>query len=212
MVLPLGYRGGMQRIEASTRLAAPPEDVFAFLANLDNLPVWMSGVTEATTSDGPMRAGSTVHVSRVLMGQHLAALLTVTAYEPPHRLELSTTVSGISVVAGLAVTPDGVKQSGTITAPTLARAQVDRSATCRVMLISVSVERSSSSSGRAMNRIPLSEGRVVREETAREASCSDGRNWSRGTRTRRRRPGRAVRRPAAGRGQQGVKSFSSTAE
>ena len=83
-------------------MAAPPETVFAYLAELDNLPAWQAGVLEAhRTSDGPMAVGATAQVVRQLMGQRIDAPLTVTAYDPPRRVVVESAVSGVSVSIAL---------------------------------------------------------------------------------------------------------------
>ncbi len=98
------YRLYMRTVEQSTEIAAPPQRVFEFVSELDNLPRWQSGIlsTEKTTS-GPMQPGERAHVVRQLMGQRIAADLVVTAYEPPRRLELKSEVSGVRAVAVLDV-------------------------------------------------------------------------------------------------------------
>src|SRR5687767_9299988 len=96
----------MQRVEATARIAAAPEDLFAYLANLDNVAEWQGGVTSARrTSGGPMGIGATATVVRDLMGQRIEAPLTVNAYEPPRRLGIGSEVSGVRVQAELDLAP-----------------------------------------------------------------------------------------------------------
>lgn len=96
----------MQRVEGSARIPAPPEAVFAYLADLDNVADWQGGVTSARrTSDGPMGIGSTAIVIRELMGQRLEAPLTVNAYEPPRRIGIGSEVSGVKAQATLDLSP-----------------------------------------------------------------------------------------------------------
>lgn len=98
----------MQRVERRTTIEAPPAVVFAYLADLDRLAEWQSGVSEARrTSDGEMRVGATAHVTRQLMGQRIDAPLTVTAYDPPRRLAVESEVSGVRADATLEVAPSG---------------------------------------------------------------------------------------------------------
>jgi carbon monoxide dehydrogenase subunit G len=90
----------MQRVERTARIAAPPDEVFAYVSNLDNLAEWQSGVTSTRrTSDGELGVGATAHVTRELMGQRMEAPLTVTAYEPSHRLGIGGEVSGVKAAA-----------------------------------------------------------------------------------------------------------------
>lgn len=96
----------MQRVERTARLAAPPEAVFAYVSDLDNLAEWQSGVTGARrTTDGEMRAGATAEVTREMMGQRITAPLLVTAYEPPRRLGIASEVSGVKADATLDLAP-----------------------------------------------------------------------------------------------------------
>ena len=92
----------MQRVEGSARLEAPPAEVFAYVADLENLAAWQTGVTSASrTSDGPMGAGATAEVTRELMNQRITAPLLVTAYDPPRRLGIASRVSGVEADATL---------------------------------------------------------------------------------------------------------------
>lgn len=96
----------MQRVERSATLPAPPDEVFAYLSDLDRLPEWQAGVVDARrTSDGPPAVGATATVTRELMGERIVAPLTITAYEPPGRLAIGTEVSGVRVAATLELAP-----------------------------------------------------------------------------------------------------------
>jgi len=95
----------MQRVERTARIPAPPSEVFAYLADLDNLAEWQSGIVSAERVDsGPMRVGSSARVVRELMGQRLAVPLTVTDHEPPGRLGIASEVSGVRAAAMLDLT------------------------------------------------------------------------------------------------------------
>ena len=100
------YREPMQRVEGSARIPASPDEVFAYLADLDNVAEWQGGVTAAhRTSQGPMGVGSTATVTRQLMGQRLDAPLTVNEFDPPRRLGIGSEVSGVKAQAVLALAP-----------------------------------------------------------------------------------------------------------
>lgn len=90
----------MQRVEGRARLAATPDEVFAYVSDLDNLADWQGGVTAAhQTSEGPMRTGATAEVTRQMMNQRIVAPLLVTDYDPPRRLAIASTVSGVEADA-----------------------------------------------------------------------------------------------------------------
>ena len=106
MAAIIRYREPMQRVEGSARIPAPPDDVFAYLSDLDNVGEWQGGVTAARrTSDGPMGVGATAVVTRQLMGQALEAPLTVNTFEPPRRLGIGSEVSGVQAQAVLDLAP-----------------------------------------------------------------------------------------------------------
>jgi uncharacterized protein YndB with AHSA1/START domain len=92
----------MQRVERTARLAAAPEEVFAYVANLDMLAEWQGGVTGVQhTSEGGMRTGATAEVTREMMGQRVVAPLLVTAYDPPRLLGIASKLSGVEANATL---------------------------------------------------------------------------------------------------------------
>jgi uncharacterized protein YndB with AHSA1/START domain len=92
----------MQRIERTARIEASPETLFAYIADLEKLPEWQSGIVDARPEgDGVLRKGATALVTRDLMGQHITAPLTVTAHEPPRRLGIASEVSGVKAAGTL---------------------------------------------------------------------------------------------------------------
>ena len=96
----------MQRVERHAVIGASPDEVFAYLSDLDTLAEWQSGVVSARrTTGGEMRVGATAVVTRQLMGQRLEAPLTVTEYDPPRRLAIGSEVSGVKAHATLDLLP-----------------------------------------------------------------------------------------------------------
>ena len=92
----------MRRVEAGITIAAPPAEVFAFVADLANLPRWQTGIVSAErTSPDPVGVGSTARVVRTMAGQSLTVDLTITDFEPGRRLALASQASGVSVTATL---------------------------------------------------------------------------------------------------------------
>lgn len=98
----------MRHVEAGITIAAPPEEVFAFVADLANLPRWQTGIVSARrTSPDPVGVGSTARVVRDMAGQSLTVDLTITQFEPGRRLALASQASGVSVTATLEIEPEG---------------------------------------------------------------------------------------------------------
>ncbi|HEX6475395.1 MAG TPA: SRPBCC family protein [Candidatus Limnocylindria bacterium] len=98
----------MRRVEASISIAASPDEVFTFVADVANLPRWQPGILSATrTSPDPVGVGSTARVVRDLAGQSMTVDLTVTDFEPGRRLALASQASGVHVTATLEMEPAG---------------------------------------------------------------------------------------------------------
>jgi carbon monoxide dehydrogenase subunit G len=96
----------MRRVQRSAQIAAPPAEVYAFLADPANLPRWQAGIVAAErTSPAPTEVGSTARVVLELMGQQVNAEITVREAEPARRLALAASVSGMGIVASLDLMP-----------------------------------------------------------------------------------------------------------
>ncbi len=96
----------MKRVERQATIGAPPDEVFAYLSNLDNLSEWQAGVVSARrTSEGEMRVGATAIVAREIMGNRVEAPLTITEHDPPRRLAIGSEVSGVKAHATLDFAP-----------------------------------------------------------------------------------------------------------
>jgi uncharacterized membrane protein len=96
----------MKRVERTSRIATAPDALFAYLADLDNLPEWMAGIVSAeVTSAGELGTGSRARVVRALGSQQVEADLTVAEYDPPRHIVITSEVSGIDVAASLDLEP-----------------------------------------------------------------------------------------------------------
>lgn len=96
----------MRRVQRTAQIAAPPADVYAFLAEPANLPRWQAGIVAAErTSPPPTAVGSTARVVLELMGQQVTADITVSEAEPDRRLALAASVGGMGIVAALDLEP-----------------------------------------------------------------------------------------------------------
>ena len=73
----------MAKLEISTVINRPVEEVFAFLSNYENLPKWSSSSSEVKiTSEGPIGVGTTYRTVVKFLGQRIEGETEVTEYEP----------------------------------------------------------------------------------------------------------------------------------
>lgn len=77
----------MMQVTRSITIAGPIDGVFAFVADLERLPVWQPEVVEVRC-DGPLAVGSRYTEVRVFLGKRFESTLEVTALEPPTLLSL----------------------------------------------------------------------------------------------------------------------------
>ena len=107
----------MRSIERRGEIAADPETIFAFLAEVENLPHWQPGVTAARRmTEGPMRIGSVARVTTRAMGQTVEADVTVIELETPRHLAFETEVSSVRVIASVDVSAIGPDRSEVVVA------------------------------------------------------------------------------------------------
>jgi len=77
------------RAELTIEVARMPEDVFAYLTNVSNLPAWQSGVHTAQIEDaGAPRIGARIRESRHMLGRELNMTLEITEYDAPRLFSL----------------------------------------------------------------------------------------------------------------------------
>jgi uncharacterized membrane protein len=73
----------MLKIESTTVINRPIEDVFAVLSNLENNPKWSTAFLEVEkTSQGPISVGTKWHAVQKAFGRQLESEVEVTEYEP----------------------------------------------------------------------------------------------------------------------------------
>ena len=71
------------KIELTTVIKRPIEEVFEFLSNAENNPKWDLDFVEAKkTSEGPIGVGTTWRFVQKVFGQRLESKAEVTEYEP----------------------------------------------------------------------------------------------------------------------------------
>jgi hypothetical protein len=102
----------MTRFEQSVVINRPSEQVFDFLANPLNDPLWSSASVEMRkTSGGPVGVGATFTQVGRFLGRRLEFALEVNAYEPNRKFGMKVTAGPIKF-AGIRVletVPDGTR-------------------------------------------------------------------------------------------------------
>jgi carbon monoxide dehydrogenase subunit G len=77
----------------------PLEEVFAFVGDFANAERWDPGVASSRAlTDAPVRVGSRYELLVVFNGRRLPMTYEVTAYDPPHRVELRGTGSTVNAL------------------------------------------------------------------------------------------------------------------
>ena len=87
----------MFTIEQSVTIARPADQVFAFLANPDNIPRWRPDVLEAHSDGEPLEIGSEFD-EVINFGGRKAQTFRVAVFEPNTTLE-------VAAIAGLGIRP-----------------------------------------------------------------------------------------------------------
>ena len=84
----------------------PLEEVFTFVGDFANAERWDPGVVSARAlTDGPVRVGSRYELIVVFNGRRLPMTYEVTAYDPPHRVELRGTGSTVNALDDIRFDP-----------------------------------------------------------------------------------------------------------
>lgn len=98
----------MVQAEFRTVVSRPLDEVFAYLADLNNLPQYDRWVTSVeATSDGPPRVGSTWRHRRVQGGRSFDAPIELVEYEFNRRIAIVSGSNGLDVRSTHSFTADG---------------------------------------------------------------------------------------------------------
>lgn len=104
----------MIKVSHSVMIDRPAKDVFAFIANPENAPQWVSGVHEVKKlSEGPMAVGAKARQVRRFMGQELGSDFEITHFEPNTRLDVKVTsgpLAGFHVAESVASAPGDIAE------------------------------------------------------------------------------------------------------
>ncbi len=81
----------MTKLEESVVINRPTEEVFAFVADIENMSQWMSELVEAKqTSEGPVGVGTTVNAVANVLGRRAEGIQEVAEYEPNSKFAIKS--------------------------------------------------------------------------------------------------------------------------
>jgi carbon monoxide dehydrogenase subunit G len=75
------------RLGIELEVGRTPEEVFAFLTDVDRLPEWQTSAIRVET-DGPVAEGASFRETRRFLGREYRTRMKVSVYEPPRRFDL----------------------------------------------------------------------------------------------------------------------------
>jgi uncharacterized protein YndB with AHSA1/START domain len=95
-------------ITHSIEINRSPEDVFAYLDQLERHGEWQGEIVSVTRqTDGPVRVGTRVREIRKMGRREIDASYEVTEHDPPHRTAFRGTVGPIRPVGTVTIEPAG---------------------------------------------------------------------------------------------------------
>ena len=105
----------MVRIDVSTLISRPVQEVWDFFIDLTNSSHWTrSGSELRKTSDGPLGVGTTIESVKPMLGREIKSQrLVATRYEPPNLVSFTAVVPILGeLIGGLFESPDTVGADG----------------------------------------------------------------------------------------------------
>jgi uncharacterized protein YndB with AHSA1/START domain len=115
----------VETFENSVTIERPVQEVFAFLADFENIPTWNYAIEQTIkTSPGPVGEGATYRQTRTIPRRSEEGF-EVTAFEPMSRLEILGDIGPFRTRASYVLTPIG--------GGTLLRNETDLEATSGVL-------------------------------------------------------------------------------
>ena len=106
----------MATFENTVTIRRSPKDVFAFLANFENIPTWNYAISEIKkTSPGPVGVGTTYRQLRSIPSRSEEGF-QVTVFEPTSRLEIHGDIGPFTATISylLAPTNDGTRLTNVV--------------------------------------------------------------------------------------------------
>ena len=87
------------RLDHSIDVGGRPPDVYAFVADPSNLPLWQGAVDSVEWEGGEAAAGDRFREVRTFMGRRVHSSVEVTAADPPREFTVSASAGPVDVVA-----------------------------------------------------------------------------------------------------------------
>ena len=88
----------MIRVTAAVEIDRPADDVFDFLSNFENNPLWQGGMLEARfTSDPPLREGSTYEQVATFLKRRIVSTFEVVGYDAGRFISIATMNSSFPI-------------------------------------------------------------------------------------------------------------------
>jgi uncharacterized protein YndB with AHSA1/START domain len=97
----------VETFENTVTIHSPVEDVFAFLADFENVPSWNDAIEETMkTSAGPVGLGTSYRQTRSIPTRSEESF-EVTTFDPPHRLGIEGRIGQFHARLGYVLEPMG---------------------------------------------------------------------------------------------------------
>jgi carbon monoxide dehydrogenase subunit G len=94
--------------EVAVEISRPPDEVFAFVSDARNRPLWDEAVdTEELTSPEPIGAGSTVRTGLRSMGRDYVLTWEIVEHDPPTRQTIESRSGPFASTLTYRLTPHG---------------------------------------------------------------------------------------------------------
>lgn len=88
----------MITVKTQITIDRPSDEVFAYISNFENNPLWQSGMVKASiTSEGPLAVGSTYDQEAKFLGRPVISSFKVLEYEPGERVKASSTAGSFPI-------------------------------------------------------------------------------------------------------------------
>jgi uncharacterized protein YndB with AHSA1/START domain len=139
----------METFQNVVEISRRVEDVFAFLADFENVPRWNYAIQETTkTSPGPVGVGTTYRQTRSVPSRSEEGF-EVTEFDPPHRLAIDGDIWPFRARIGylLEAIGDGTRLTNT--------AELEPSSVVSKLLAPVAASRVKSAVGSNLDRLKL---------------------------------------------------------